>query len=230
VTRARRAATAELVAIGCIAAWNVGRNHLARRARIPANVAAAAALVGIARVAGVRGAELGLDPARLGRGVREGLLAATPLAAATAAVLGVPQTRRLLADEEITATSPGEAVFETLVRIPIETALAEEVAFRGVLLALGLRARPRGWAVAMSSLCFGLWHVRPNRGPVARHAGANGAPASTIGEVVVTGVAGAGLAWLRLRSESLAAPIVAHAAVNMVAFAGLRATQTGGAG
>jgi uncharacterized protein len=231
VTRGRRAAATELVAIGCIAAWNVGLTRLPRRARIPANVAAAAALVGLARVAGVRRGELGLDPAQLGRGVRVGLVAAAPLAVATAGAVAVPQTRRLLADEQISATSPGQAAFETLVRIPIETALAEELAFRGVLLALGSRARPRGWAVATSSLCFGLWHVMPTLGAVTRRAGgANDVsmPVSTVGVVVATGIAGAGFAWLRLHADSIAAPIVTHAVVNMVAFAGVRATREHG--
>ncbi len=42
--------------------------------------------------------------------------------------------------------------------------------------------------------------------------------------MVATGFAGAGFALLRLRARSVVAPIVVHAAVNMVTFAGVRLT------
>jgi membrane protease YdiL (CAAX protease family) len=49
-----------------------------------------------------------------------------------------------------------------------------------------------------------------------------GRPASIGATVAVTAVAGAGLTWLRLRSRSVAAPIVAHIGINM---AGLLAAR-----
>jgi Type II CAAX prenyl endopeptidase Rce1-like len=133
--------------------------RIRRRARLPANLGAAAALAGFARASGASPSELGLSRANAGRGKRFGLVAAVPLAAASAAAVANPRTRRLLADDKITGTSPGEAVFETLVRIPLETALSEEVIFRGVLLGLGSRSRSRGWALVTSSMLFGLWHA-----------------------------------------------------------------------
>jgi membrane protease YdiL (CAAX protease family) len=135
----------------------------------------------------------------------------------------------LLDDEKIRATSPSEAAFETFVRIPLETALAEEVIFRGVLLALGQRSRSRGCAVASSSVLFGLWHVVPTLGAIERGAGgrpAGRATASTVAVVATTAVAGAGFAYLRLSADSVVAPTLAHAALNMVAFAGIRMTDT----
>ena len=56
-------------------------------------------------------------------------------------------------------------------RIPLETALAEEIIFRGVLLGLGLRTRPRLGAVVSSSIWFGLWHVYPTLGSIGRGGG-----------------------------------------------------------
>jgi uncharacterized protein len=228
VTRVRRAVAAELAAIGCVAVYNVIVTRIRRRARLPANLGAAVALAGLARMSGVGPSELGLSRANVGRGIRIGLVAAAPLAAASAGAVAIPRTRRLLSDEKITGTSPAEAVFETLVRIPLETALAEEMIFRGVLLALGLRSRSRGWAVVTSSTLFGLWHVVPTVGALAR--GANGRPdaratASTAAVVATTAMAGAGFAWLRLRAGSVIAPSLAHAALNMMAFAGVRATS-----
>jgi membrane protease YdiL (CAAX protease family) len=228
VTRVRHAVAAEVAAIGCVGVYNVVVTRLRRRARLPANLGAAVALAGLARMSGVSPSELGLSRASVGRGTRIGLVAAATLAAASAGAVAIPRTRRLLTDEKITGTSPTEAAFETLVRIPLETALAEEVIFRGVLLALGLRSRSRGWAVVTSSMLFGLWHVAPTLGTVAR--GANDrrdahAAASTAAVVASTAMAGAGFAWLRLRAGSVVAPALAHAALNMAAFAGVRITS-----
>jgi len=229
VTRLRRAVAAELAAIGCVAVYNVMLTRIRRRARLPANLGAAVALAGLARVSGVRPSELGLSRAKVGRGTRIGLAAAAPLAGASAMAVANPRTRRLLTDERITGTSATEAVFETIVRIPLETALAEEVIFRGVLLALGMRSRSRGWAIVTSSTLFGLWHVVPTLGALARSA--NGRPdaratSSTAAVVATTAIAGVGFAWLRLRAGSVLAPSLAHAALNMVAFAGVRITSS----
>jgi uncharacterized protein len=119
-------------------------------------------------------------------------------------------------------------VFETLVRIPLETALAEEVIFRGVLLALGLRSRSRGWAIVTSSVLFGLWHVVPRLGAPARDAYGRPDASATAAVFATTAIAGAGFAWLRLRAGSVLAPVLAHAALNMAAFAGVWATRETG--
>jgi membrane protease YdiL (CAAX protease family) len=226
VNSGRRAAIAELVAIGCIGAWNFGRARVGNRVRISATLAAAGAVLGVARAGGARASELGLSPASAARSARLGARAATPIALAVAAVVAIPRTRRLLHDEKISATSPGEAAFETFVRIPLETAVAEELIFRGALLALGTRARSRPSAIVTSSLCFGAWHVVPTLGSLARGAGTEAwpGPASTVAVVTATSVAGLGFALLRVRSDSVVAPIIVHATLNMVAFAGIRAT------
>jgi uncharacterized protein len=231
VTRVRRAIAAELAAIGCVAVYNVVVTRIRRRARLPAHLGAAVALVGLARMSGVSSSELGLSRVNAGRGTRIGLVAAGPLAAASLGAVALPRTRRLLTEERITSTSPTEAVFETLVRIPLETALAEEVIFRGVLLALGLRSRSRGWAIVTSSVLFGLWHVVPRLGTPARDAYRRPdgrATASTAAVVATTAIAGAGFAWLRLHARSVLAPVLAHAALNMAAFAGIRVTSGAG--
>jgi membrane protease YdiL (CAAX protease family) len=225
-----RALAVELTAVAFAAAYNVVFHRwLPKRAHTVANVGAAAALVATARVAGESWAELGLEPAHLASGVRTGLRAAAPISAIVGAAVALPATRVYMSDERITATSRREATFETLVRIPIETALAEEVIFRGVLLGLGCRSRSPVYAVASTSLLFGLWHVLPTLQALERDTGGDATSgdsaritATTAGVVAVTAGAGAALAWLRLRSGSVAAPIIAHAALNMTAFAGVR--------
>jgi membrane protease YdiL (CAAX protease family) len=229
----QRASTlTELGAIATIAAYNVvSHRHIDRRARLVANVTAAAALVGLGRVAGLGVSELGLGRSDFRRGLRFGLATAVPIAAAVTTALAVPQSRRLLADEKITGTGRAEAAFETLVRIPLETALAEELIFRGVLLGLGLRNRSKIGAVVASSVWFGLWHVYPTLGSVGRGGGGelvgdrpHQVGGATAAVVAATAGAGIGFAVLRLRSGSIAAPVIAHAVLNMTAFAGVRLT------
>ena len=63
--------------------------------------------------------------------------------------------------------------------------------------------------------------VNASDGPPPTHL----AVAGTLGVVIATGLAGAALAALRLRSQSVIAPTLVHAALNMTAFAGVRVTS-----
>jgi uncharacterized protein len=109
-----------------------------------------------------------------------------------------------------------------LVVIPLGTVLPEELAFRGVLLALlGRRYGVRAGTLLSSGL-FGLWHVLPSLGggvANATIAGVVGADAAgsavrVVVTVLFTSLAGMVLCWLRLRSGSLLAPVLAHWTVN----------------
>ncbi len=109
--------------------------------------------------------------------------------------------------------------FNVLIRIPLGTALLEELAFRGVLFAAW---RPIGvWYAALaSSLCFGLWHITPSvtMARVNRPAAdARYLARVAVITVALTTVAGLVLVWLRLRSGGLALPIALHATVNGLA-------------
>ncbi len=114
-------------------------------------------------------------------------------------------------------------------RIPLGTALAEEVIFRGSLLGLFTQRHSPAAAASMSSILFGLWHVLPTlRTLPLNPAGArvHGNPKRTGGAVLAavtsTALAGYGLAWLRFRSGSLAASAVAHASLNGIAYLAAR--------
>jgi membrane protease YdiL (CAAX protease family) len=113
-----------------------------------------------------------------------------------------------------------------LVRVPLGTAVWEEVAFRAVLPALLERAvtgtgrdrtSSRGPVTAAGALAFGLWHVRPTADAVrlnAPTAGWGRTTAAVLGGVAVTAGAHVALEGLRRRTGSLLAPLVLHAAVN----------------
>jgi len=223
-------ARAELVAAAALTTWNAAVNRVVPSpAYVPANLAAAGLAVAAARRSRVPLADLGMRRDRAGRGLRVGLAASVPVVAVVAAGAALPATRRWFLDERATAEGTGQALYHTLVRIPLGTAVAEEAIFRGALLGLLLQRGSRARAVAVSSVLFGCWHVLPTLdtltlNPVGAVVGDD--PARTGGAVLAavaaTTAAGLGFSWLRLRGDSVLAPMVAHAAVNGSAFVAAR--------
>jgi membrane protease YdiL (CAAX protease family) len=192
------------------------------RLEVPANLGMAAAAVAIARAGGASWRDLGLEGSAVPAGLRTG--AATLVGAAAAVALGaaVPATRGLFADERVARWTGRELAYHLVLRLPLATAVAEELLFRSALLGVERRRRPPAEAVAVTAVAFGLWHVLPalRHHELADRVG--GRPASIGATVALTAVAGAGLTWLRLRSRSVVAPIVAHIGINM---AGLLAAR-----
>ena len=223
-------AGAELAAAAALLAWNAAVNRVVPSpAYVPANLAVAGLSLAAARRSGVSAAELGLDRQRAVRGLRVGLAAAAPVVAVVAIGAALPATRRFLVDDRRATTGgAGYALYHTLVRIPLGTAVAEEALFRGALLGLLTQRHPRARAVAVSSALFGCWHVLPTLDTLALNplgatvgdrAGTGGA---VLASVAVTALAGLGFSWLRFRGDSVVAPVVAHAALNSSAFAAAR--------
>lgn len=189
-------------------------------ARVPIKLALLVVLVAWARRSvGLSWDELGFARAHLRAGLRLGGAAAALITTVIALAVVAPGTGSGFANNEIANASTVRQVLTALVLIPLGTALFEETIFRGVLLGVLLRRQTRVAAIVTSSVLFGLWHV----GPALSDAnGASGAATLgiVVGTVVVTAAAGVGFAWLRLRSESLAAPVIAHFALNSVAYIG----------
>lgn len=217
-----------LVALGA----NVAQRVLPARGRLTANLAAAAAGTAAARAAGVDWSDLGLSRASIGPGVRWGAGTGAVLAAGVLVAARAPRSRDHFVNERIGDHRRGRAAFELAVRIPLETALAEEVIFRSALLGLALRQRSTPAAVVTSSVLFGLWHVVPTWAELDGSAvGASVArrPSARIGSVgavvAATTAAGAAFAAIRLRSGSVLAPVLAHATLNAASFVATRRTH-----
>ncbi|MFY9932462.1 MAG: CPBP family intramembrane glutamic endopeptidase [Streptosporangiaceae bacterium] len=196
---------------------------------VMANDSAAVLSVAAARTCGVSWASLGVRPDRLGRGIRIGLTTALLAAAVVGLGAVVPATRGFFHDERARGGGTRHVLFETLMRIPLGTALPEEVIFRGSLLGLFTQRHSPAVAASMSSILFGVWHVLPTlRTLPLNPAGArvHGNPMRAVGVVLATvtatTLAGYGLAWLRFRSGSIAAPLVAHASLNGAAYLAAR--------
>jgi membrane protease YdiL (CAAX protease family) len=157
------------------------------------------AAVGVLLVRVTR-APLGLRPPRLWAGVRLGSAAGAAAAGAVAATTAVPLVRTAMAVHELPGPLPGWL----LLRIPVGTVWAEEAAFRAALASAGDRAFGQRGGRLLQAAAFGLSHIADAR--------ATGEP--VVPTVLVTGIAGWLFGWLADRSGSLAAPMLAHLAIN----------------
>ena len=204
----------------------VSLSRVGSRALVPLNVAATVGVVAAASASGLSPGEMGLGADALGRGLLWGLALAPVAPLALGLALLVPAGVRSLRDVRLARLSTGELWFWVLVRIPLATALFEEVAFRGVLLGM-LGESPGG--VALSSVVFGLWHV----GPAWVRSAANRPDANwtsrfpeIAGTIAATTAGGVLLALLRVHTGSVVAPVLVHLSVNVAAtLAGRRASR-----
>jgi uncharacterized protein len=169
-------------------------------------------------------ADLGLARADVGPGLRWGAGAfGTVLLVLVVAAL-LPATNGFLHDSRA-EISGGQLFYQLTVSILLVTAIPEEFAFRGVLLGSALRLWGSWRATLITSALFGLWHIGPTLHAMSddRIRGTSvtaiGQVLVVIGAVSITFAAGLAFCWLRLRSRSLVAPIVAHMATNGIALA-----------
>jgi len=182
--------------------------------------AAAVGLVVLMRAKGLDWVDMGLGREHWRSGLGYGLAAVTLVAAVIAAGVLLPATRPMFLNHRY-ATVSGAVVASMLV-IPLQTVIPEELAFRGVLHGTLHRAWGfRGVAVA-GSLLFGLWHVASSLGLTSGNVGLTrvfgggfaGMLAGVTAAVLATGAAGFVFSWLRRRSGSLIAPIALHWSLN----------------
>ena len=174
----------------------------------------------------------GLTLERLGlarKDVRRGLLYGAGafvlvLVVVTAAAL-IPATSGVLEDSRVDVGF-SRMLFEVFVAILFGTVIPEELIFRGVLLGSAIERWGAVKGAIVSSALFGLWHISPtlndlggNAGLAEANSSAAGKAAAVVGAVFATFCAGLVFSWLRERSRSLVAPVVAHLSTNGVAFA-----------
>lgn len=209
-------------ALALLVAVNLLNNVVAPDLYLLWAVVAIVGLVLLARADGLHRRDWGLGPIS-----RRAALAAVALVAITAAVMLVgtqlPRVASAYVDERVTGMDAGQIAFAALVRVPLGTAFLEEMAFRGVLLAMLARRFGLAWAVAGSALAFGAWHVVPSLGlAVGNEAVGSALGAHPFGAaaaaVVAAGVAGAFLCLLRIRYDHLVAPLAVHVTANSMGY------------
>lgn len=125
-----------------------------------------------------------------------------------------------IADERVAEMRGGSLAWYVLVRIPVGTALVEELVFRGVLFTVW---RGTGVSEVVAAICasvaFGLWHIQPTIDGLRMNdpsASRDKVTVVVVGAVLLTTIAGLGLTWLRAWSGGLLGPVLLHAGINSV--------------
>src|SRR6201996_6055342 len=181
---------------------------------------AAVGLVILMRSNGLDWADLGLGREHWRSGMGYALAAVAIVASVIAVGVLLPMTRPMFMNHHY-ATISG-ALIASMVIIPLQTVIPEELAFRGVLHGALSRAWGFRGVALMGSLLFGLWHVATSLGLTSSNVGFTrvfgggfvGMLAGVTLAVVATATAGFVFSWLRRRSGSLIAPIALHWSLN----------------
>lgn len=182
----------------------------------------AVGLVVLVRSSGLSWTELGLGRAHWKSGLGYALAAVLVVVSVIAVGVLLPWTRPMFLNNRY-ATLSGALVASLLV-IPLQTVIPEELAFRGALHGALHRAWGFRGVAAAGSLLFGLWHVATSLGLTSSNVGLNhvfgggflGMLAGVTLAVLATGAAGFVFSWLRRRGGSLLAPIALHWSLNGV--------------
>lgn len=202
---ARRGGAGKAAALATgLVSWSFVAPRIPERWRVPLQ----AGIGGLAMV--LTRADPGLTPPRLWAGLRLGLPVAAVATASVAASTAVPAVRAAMA----TQRPPAPAAHWLALHIPLGTVWSEEAAFRAAIPTAAGRFRPPG-ARLVQAAAFGLSHIAD-----ARRTGEPVLPT-----VLVTGAAGWFFGWLAERSGSLAAPMLAHLAINEAGAAAVLAVR-----
>jgi membrane protease YdiL (CAAX protease family) len=193
-----------------LVAWKFASQRLPTHVHPFANAAVGAGLVLWTR------APLGLRPPALWRGLRIGAGAAVLIAGAVAIGTALPPVRTAISRGQV---PDGSAARWLLLRIPLGTAWAEEASYRGALTSRTVDAFGPTRGRLFTSAAFGLSHI----------ADARSAGEPLAGTAFTTGAAGWVFAWLGERSGSVAAPMLAHLALNESGALAALAVQRGAA-
>lgn len=162
-------------------------------------------------------APLGLRPPELRHGLRLGAAVAGVVTAGVLTATAAAPVRSAMGER----TLPAQPWRWLAVEIPLGTVWSEETAFRGALSTVAARGFGTRRGRLLQAATFGLTHIADAR--------ANAEP--IIGTVALTAAAGWFFGLLTERSGSLAAPMLAHLAINESgAVAALIARRLSGGG
>jgi uncharacterized protein len=182
--------------------------------------AAAVGLLVLVRSRGLGWSELGLSREHWKAGTGYALAAVAVVLTVIVIGAALPWTRPMFMNNNY-ATLSG-ALIASMIIIPLQTVIPEELAFRGVLHGALNRAWGFRGVAAAGSLLFGLWHIATSFGLTSSNVGFTrvfgggvlGTVAGVVLAVAATAVAGFVFTWLRRRSGSLLAPIALHWSLN----------------
>ena len=186
---------------------------------VPVNLAfLAGAMLVVVRRAGLTRAHLGLEGRSFRKSAALGLAIGVLVPAPMFLLVAFPG---LLGDEaagaRFGAAGRAELLYLATVRIPIGTALFEEMLFRGLLYGRVLVLSGHRAAILFGSAAFALWHIRPTLdlfGESELIAGALITSLAMVGAMAVTFAGGLLFGLLRYRTGHVAGGVLAHALIN----------------
>ena len=185
----------------------------------PVNLAFAAAITFIAATTlELSGTELGFSGDVFDAAVSFAVVA---IFAVGALALARSRYGHRIADKRVAGLRGAGLAYHLLARIPLGTAVTEELLFRGLLFAAWREAGLSMLGAALcASLAFGLWHILPTILGVRINdpsASRRKIRFTVAGAVVATTIVGLGLTWLRVTTDGLLVPIVLHGGINSTA-------------
>jgi membrane protease YdiL (CAAX protease family) len=167
---------------------------------------------------------MGLRRDRATRGLTLGVVIVAGIIIAMLLAIAISSISEILHDDRFVESSVGLLLFHALIRIPLGTALYEEVLFRGVIFGMLARRYTPLKAAIWSSLLFGLWHILPvldvmQTNPVGAHvSGLSGTSVAVLAAVAGTFLSGLVLLWIRLLANSILASVIVHIGTNSTAI------------
>lgn len=174
------------------------------------------------------GAELGLVRAGAARWAAAGSLLGAVTGLLALLVLRLPPhlglMRETLRYAPLADPDPAALLLRALVLMPLDTAIPEELAFRGLLFGWLRRTGGIRRAVAVSAAAYTAWHAVIVSATLAETNVLDDTGTAALGTIAAFAAVLAGgvaFALLRARSGGLAGPVAAHAAFNAVILLGL---------
>jgi membrane protease YdiL (CAAX protease family) len=208
------------VVVVVLALTNLIAHFTTRWASVATVPAAAVGLLIVLRASGMGWSELGLGREHWKSGLGYALAGVGVVVSVIVVGALLPATRPMFMNSHY-ATISG-ALIATMVIIPLQTVIPEELAFRGVLHGALNRAWGFRGVAVVGSMLFGLWHIATSLGLTSSNVGftrlfgggLGGMLAGVTLAVLATAIAGFVFSWLRRRSGSLIAPIALHWSCN----------------
>lgn len=200
--------------IMALAVFNIAFIHSAGWVRLLWNIAGYLSLILVYKAAKLKPDDIGLSLDSVKKGIKYSAISV--LAIVTVLVVAFLFDKNAFHDSRY-HHSFSTALFAALVLLPLKTVLFEEIAFRGILLALFLQfKKSRLFATIASSLLFGAWHIISATKIGGQYPDPN--LIVVLGVFILTSAAGLIFCWLRWHSGSLIASIAAHWAINATAI------------
>lgn len=216
-----------ILVVVALVAFNIVNNRLAPQGHyLLWALGGSFGLLAIGLLDGNSWTDMGLGWAYLVPGILWGVASIAMVTAGYLIAAAFRHGRNAMHDERVAELSGPRLMFQALVEVPFGTVLFEEIAFRAVLFSMLARRFGVTWAIVISAILFGLWHILPSIGTHEQSAalgsvvgqGRRGNVLAVLLSVVTTTIAGVVFAGLRLVSGSVVAPMGLHWATNGMGY------------